>query len=82
MKCKKCKTEMIKGKALIDVYGVGITDFIGQCRNERGQTMSATGEAALTDCLKCPECGWSLGKKTSTTRKEECNCPVCRKEEK
>ena len=81
MNCKKCNTEMKKGQALVDVYGVGMTDFIGQCRKSEGQTMSATGEAQMVDCLKCPKCGWSLGDYGVIVRKEDCNCIKCRKEE-
>mgnify|MGYP003394592651 CR=1 FL=1 len=56
MICRKCKVEMLPGKALVEIPD-GIPDFEGDgcvC------TMSASGRAELIDVLKCPSCGFSV----------------------
>jgi ssDNA-binding Zn-finger/Zn-ribbon topoisomerase 1 len=58
--CKECKCEMVAGKALVDKLS-GIPDFIG---DDYVCTVSASGKADLVDCLKCPECGYSVTKGT------------------
>jgi hypothetical protein len=53
MTCKKCKTEMQPGIALVDV-ATGIPDF------DKPVTMSYSGAVKLVHCLKCGSCGWSV----------------------
>ena len=54
--CKRCKADMTPGKAIEQTF-TGSPDFAGDVR---GVTMSPGGAGKLVDCLKCPECGWSV----------------------
>jgi len=56
MKCKRCNILMVKGKALENILS-GIPDFIG---DTQVCTLSPSGKTKLIDCLKCPECGYSV----------------------
>lgn len=58
MICKECKCEMTAGKALVNKL-TGIPDFVG---DDYVCTVSHGKEADLVDCLKCPECGFSVTK--------------------
>lgn len=60
MECKKCKVTMVSGLALEQTWTTGLPDFIGDT-NPICQTMSMGGPGRLINCLKCPECGWSVG---------------------
>lgn len=55
--CRKCGARMKPGKALAQTVTGGAPDFEG---DERASTFSAGGPGHLIDCLKCPECGWSV----------------------
>lgn len=59
MTCPKCNVEMEPSKAFENTL-VGSPDFVGDTGKERGCTMSRVGPVKLIDCLKCPECGWSV----------------------
>jgi len=56
-RCKHCHTPMQTGIAIQQTY-TGTPDFLG------GEvvTMSPGGPGKLIDCLKCPQCGWSVTK--------------------
>ena len=56
MKCGKCNVEMEKGQALQDKLD-GTPDFIG---DDEVCTVSPSGKAKMIECLKCPECGYSV----------------------
>lgn len=56
--CPDCECELIDGVALINKL-TGIPDFIG---DDYVCTVSPSGEAELTGCLKCPLCGFSVHK--------------------
>lgn len=55
--CKHCNTPMRPGLAIQQTY-TGTPDFPG------GEvvTMSPSGPGKLIDCIKCPQCGWSVTK--------------------
>lgn len=57
--CKKCGALMRYGLAIEQTY-TGTPDFAG------GEivTLSPGGPGKLIDCLKCPQCGWSVTKET------------------
>lgn len=54
-RCKHCHTSMAPGIAIEQTY-TGAPDFPG------GEvvTMSPGGPGKLIECLKCPQCGWSV----------------------
>lgn len=54
-RCKHCNTPMTPGIAIEQTY-TGAPDFPG------GEvvTMSPGGPGKLIECLKCPQCGWSV----------------------
>lgn len=54
-RCKHCHTPMVPGLAIEQTY-TGAPDFPG-CEIV---TMSPGGPGKLIDCLKCPQCGWSV----------------------
>ncbi|MGZ8158355.1 MAG: hypothetical protein ACXWT4_06055 [Methylobacter sp.] len=56
MNCKRCQGEMKPGKAIKNTL-TGIPDFIG---DDHVCTVSPGGPGKLIDCLKCPECGYSV----------------------
>lgn len=58
--CPKCKVELLPGKALVSTFVAGVPDFIGQDPDPRAQTFYEGGPGRLVDCLKCPECGYSI----------------------
>lgn len=58
MKCKHCDVEMVPGQALQNTL-VTYPDFIGE-KPGRGCTVSREGPPVLVECLKCPECGYSV----------------------
>ena len=58
MSCKKCGATMKDGQALVNRL-TGIPDFIG---DDTVCTVSASSKADIVDCLKCPECGYSVAK--------------------
>lgn len=51
--CKRCKVELVPGKAIEQTCG-GISDF------QEIVTISNGGPGRLIDCLKCPICGYSI----------------------
>ena len=53
MKCPKCATDLLPGKALEQTFKPGI-DGPGL-----GATMVPGGAGNLVDVLKCPKCGYS-----------------------
>lgn len=55
MTCDKCGAEMQPGKAMLSTV-TGSPDLIG------GEvvTFSPGGPGKLVDCMKCPQCGWSV----------------------
>lgn len=55
--CKRCGTELVPGKAIEQTWTPGVPDFPG-CYDL--VTMSPGGPGRLIDCLKCPQCGWSV----------------------
>ena len=55
MDCRDCQVPMVSGVVLAPVLGSHTHTVV-----ERGDTIYPVG-AALTDCLKCPECGHSVG---------------------
>ena len=57
MECKKCATEMKKGKALAQTWKPGLSDFPG---DSVGITLSPGGPGKMIDVLKCPACGYSV----------------------
>ena len=54
--CRKCGTPMKPGKAIQQTTVAGVQDF----PSAEVVTMSAGGPGKLIDCLKCPQCGWSV----------------------
>lgn len=58
LKCERCDVEMVEGKVLIELYS-GHPDFIGG-KVEDIVTVSPSGVSRLSDCLKCPQCGYSV----------------------
>jgi hypothetical protein len=54
MKCRRCDTEMVNGIALQSALG----NYRGNL--SRGATIYPFG-SVLVDCVKCPECGHSVG---------------------
>ena len=59
MNCPKCKVPMLPGKAMQSTW-VGSPDFPGQDGTEHECTMNAGGPGKLINCIKCPECGYSI----------------------
>ncbi len=57
VECKKCGGRMKPGKALAQTV-TGIPDF---ARDGNVVTLSPGGPGKLIDCLKCTECGHSVG---------------------
>ena len=59
-RCKHCNTPMQPGVAIEQTY-TGTPDFAG------GEivTLSPGGPGKLIDCLKCPQCGWSVSTEES-----------------
>ena len=60
MNCRKCKrsgkdVEMVKSQAMASTTA-GAEDF----PNSWIVTHYSGGPGRLVDCLKCPECGWSV----------------------
>ena len=55
--CRKCGATMQPGKALAQTFVGGSPDFPG---DDHATTFSAGGHGQMIDCLKCPECGWSV----------------------
>lgn len=56
--CKKCRTPMTSGIALMQTYN-GIGDFHD---GDAVATLSLGGPGQMTACWKCPSCGWSMSK--------------------
>ena len=61
MNCRRCKRngkdiEMVKSQAMSSTWR-GVPDFPG---DNYAVTLSPGGPGRLVDCLKCPECGWSV----------------------
>ena len=61
MNCRRCKRagkdiEMVKSQAMSSTWR-GVPDFPG---DTYAVTLSPGGPGRLVDCLKCPECGWSV----------------------
>ena len=55
--CGKCNVEMQPGKAIAQTFTGGAPDFPSDTHSS---TFSAGGPGALVDCLKCPDCGFSI----------------------
>lgn len=56
-RCQCCQTELKPGIAMQSTV-TGISDFIGgEC-----VTLSPGGPGKVIDCLKCPQCGYSVSK--------------------
>jgi len=60
MICNKCKITMEPGIYTKQTWVPGIPDFIGDDPNTGLQTMHAGGKGKIGQCLKCPECGYSI----------------------
>ena len=52
--CPKCKTPMAAGVYIKQTYS-GTPDF----PNGEVVTQYVSGPGKLTECMKCPACGWS-----------------------
>jgi hypothetical protein len=59
-RCPKCYVTLKLGKAIAQTATAGVPDFPG---DKHASTYSAGGPGKLVDCLKCPECGWSITEK-------------------
>lgn len=57
--CKRCNVPLVEGEALQNRLA-GLPDFIGDTGREAVCTVSYSREADLIECLKCPECGYSV----------------------
>ncbi len=57
LNCKKCKVPLNLGFALRNKLA-GLPDFPG----DTVVTVSRTGPPEMIEVLKCPECGYSIGK--------------------
>lgn len=57
MKCRTCKIDMVPGKALQQTATAGMLDFPG---DTKAVTFSVGGPGKLVDCVKCPQCGYSV----------------------
>lgn len=59
--CKHCNTPMQPGIAMAQTYTASEHAFPSD-RNDPNAivTMSPGGPGKLIDCLKCPQCGWSM----------------------
>lgn len=55
MNCKRCDVPMQPGKAIAQTV-TGVPDFHGK----EVVTLSPGGQGVLIDCMKCPQCGWSV----------------------
>lgn len=66
-RCKRCDVPLEPGTALMNSL-VGHPDFPGDTGKEDGCTVSASGPAGLVPCLKCPRCGWSIGRRPAEGR--------------
>lgn len=56
-RCQKCGGQMRPGVAMAQTFVGGVPDFAG---DDHVSTFSAGGPGALTDCMKCEACGWSV----------------------
>ena len=56
-RCDKCGGEMKPGKAIAQTW-TGTPDFHG---DKHCVTVSPGGPGKLVDCMKCVNCGWSVG---------------------
>lgn len=56
-RCKNCSTPMRPGQAIQQTY-TGTPEFSGS----EIVTLSPGGPGKLIDCIKCPQCGWSVTK--------------------
>lgn len=54
--CRKCNAPMQRGKAITQTF-TGVGDFHD---GDSVSTLSAGGPGKLVECMKCPECGWSM----------------------
>ena len=55
--CRRCKTPLTPGKAIMQTFRPGTPDFPG---DTHAVTFSAGGPGRIADCMKCPKCGWSV----------------------
>jgi hypothetical protein len=55
--CRRCGSEMRPGIAMSQTATPGALDFPG---DREASTFSAGGPGKLVQCMKCPECGWSV----------------------
>ena len=55
--CKYCGHRMWPGIAMGQTWSAGIPDFPGQ---DVCITMSPGGPGRVIDCMKCPQCGYSV----------------------
>jgi len=62
MKCKRClEIELQEGLVLVEIFRPGADDFFNQGPDSLlGRTMVPSGQSRLVQCLKCPNCGYSL----------------------
>jgi len=58
--CFDCNVPMKACRALKDIMQVSLPDFVGQDKNEQGQTMSRSGKVEVVPVWKCPSCGKSV----------------------
>ncbi len=58
MTCPKCNVTLVESKAIVNALKASTDELTVD--DLAGATMSFTGEAILTDCLKCPKCGYSV----------------------
>lgn len=57
LSCKYCGHRMWPGIAMSQTWSAGIPDFPGQ---DVCITMSPAGPGRVIDCMKCPQCGYSV----------------------
>ena len=53
--CPKCAVILTKGQAIVQTY-IGTPEWKGA----EAVTMSVGGPGKLIDCMKCPQCGYSV----------------------
>lgn len=59
--CKQCFTPLKRGLAIEQTLTSGMPDFPGDAaKGIKGITLSPGGSGKLIDCMKCPDCGWSM----------------------
>lgn len=60
--CKRCQCTMYSSSALVNTPRMGVSDFPGNTKDTRGQTMSMDGTPVRVSVWKCYKCGYSIKK--------------------